>query len=301
MRRKSVQLAAAILMFLAPLLLLPEARAEDRSDVWQRTALTAGTVTHLAAGSGATPLLYALLAGGGVRVSADGGESWRVANLGLPVGALGEIPASALAVDPDRQDVAYLAVTLPGGETAVYRSADSARSWTLVGSGFGSGSIRALGAASNGDTVYAILGTHVYVGINGGSVWSQQGEWDTPFSAAALTIDPADPGHVFAITETSLLVTNDAGRTWRSVSSPSNGFAPSALAIAPSSRALYAGTADAVYRSSDNGATWLEMTSLRVSTAVHTILWDAGDERVGFVASDDTIYRTTDGGLTGVN
>ncbi len=298
MKRKSVQLAAAVLFFLAPLLLLPEAWAEDRSELWQRTALSAGTVTQLAAGSGATPLLYALLAGGGIRVSGDGGASWRIANLGLPVGALGDIPATALAVDPDSQEVAYLAVTLPGGESAIYRSGDGARSWSMVGSGFGSGGIRALGVARGGDTIYAILGSRVFVGINGGSVWSQQGAWDTPFSALALTIDPADPAHVFAMTATALLVTHDAGRTWRSVSSPVNAFAPAALAVGPVDGAVYAGAADALYKSSNDGATWAEMTTLTARTSVHTILWDARDERVGFVGTDDTIYRTTNGGLT---
>ena len=243
-------------------------------------------------------MLYALLAGGGVRVSADGGASWRVANLGLPSGALGEIPATALAVDPDRQEVAYLAVTLPGGETAIYRSGDGARSWTLVGSGFGSGSIRALGAARNGDTVYAILGSRVFVGINGGSVWSQQGEWDTPFSALALAVDPVDPAHLFAMTSTAVLVSRDAGRTWRAVTPPLNGFAPAALAAGPLDGAVFAGTADALYKSSDDGATWAEMASLAVRTSLRAILWDAQDAQVGFVATDDSLFRTTNGGLS---
>ena len=205
--------------------------------------------------------------------------------------------ATAPAVDPDSQDIAYRGSDAAGGRVGHL----SQRRWRslldLVGSGFGNGAIRALGVARGGDTVYAVLDSIVFVGINKGSTWSQQGRWDTRFAAQALVVDPTDPAHVFAMTSTALLVTYDAGRTWRAVAPPVTPFAPTAFACAPSGSDIYAGTANALYKSSNEGVTWEEATALKTRSSVRSILWDAQDRRIGFVATEDTVYRTTNGGL----
>ncbi|MFG0320567.1 MAG: WD40/YVTN/BNR-like repeat-containing protein, partial [Planctomycetota bacterium JB042] len=71
----------------------------------------------------------ALIDGGpesGIHKSTDGGATWRRLKRGLPSGDVGKI---ALAVSPQRPDVVYATIELPGGEGGFWRSSDRGESW----------------------------------------------------------------------------------------------------------------------------------------------------------------------------
>ncbi len=72
----------------------------------------------------------ALLNGGpesGIHKTTDGGETWTELTSGLPGGDKGKI---GLAISPQKSNVVYAGIELPGREGGFYRSEDHGASWT---------------------------------------------------------------------------------------------------------------------------------------------------------------------------
>src|SRR5262249_52286064 len=65
----------------------------------------------------------------GVYKSADGGETWKHLDNGLPKGLIGKVDVDLCAADPKR---VYAILEASDGAGGVYRSDDAGASWTLV-------------------------------------------------------------------------------------------------------------------------------------------------------------------------
>lgn len=99
-------------------------RSDDGGHHWHGLHTSAGPATALAtAASDALRILAYFPTAGAILSTADGGASWRPMNLTLAPGER----VAALAVDPQRADVAYAATNV-----AVYRSDDDGATWRSV-------------------------------------------------------------------------------------------------------------------------------------------------------------------------
>jgi len=156
-------------------------------------------------------------------------------------------------------------------------------------------------------------------GISGNSpgvnVLNESGEWTTP-----LIADYNNYGTMYAGFSTVVNRSTDGGNTWVSLPPlPSNGIHDneiSALAVANSNaNVLYAtrrirfefNSPPGVYRTTDGGSTWEDITSNLPDSLYYTSIdVNQTDENTAFVAlaglvDGEKVYKTTDGGSTWQN
>jgi photosystem II stability/assembly factor-like uncharacterized protein len=203
----------------------------------------------------ATPsTLYAVLTGhqyddeGGIAKSIDSGATWERTDAGLT--ETGYESVGQLLINPVRPSVLYAAT----GD-GVFKSTDSAKSWTAANSGL--------------DLAYL-----------------PDGRWP-------LALDPARPARLYAgLRAGALFRSTDAAATWTALGTRLSTLAVNAFAVDPggfvvggaaAAGAVLAGTPDGVYRSTDSGVTW---------TAANTGLPEARDIRALAIdpAAPSTLY-----------
>jgi photosystem II stability/assembly factor-like uncharacterized protein len=179
--------------------------------------------------------------------------------------------------------------------------------WTVVGPA--GGDARAF-ASFPGQPKHLLLGTTnswLYESVDEGASWHRLAKLDSAdgFVLDSIVVDSADSSTIYVgawkdSDGGGLWISHDRGRTWIEPA-PFKGQPVHALAQAPSDpRILYAGTLAGVFRSSDGGATWTQI-SPPDSHEIHEIESLAVDPD-----RSDTVYagtwhlpwKTTDGGKT---
>jgi len=128
------------------------------------------------------------------------------------------------------------------------------------------------------------FGNGVYKSTDGGNHWKHMG-LDNTYQIARVVIDPHEPDHVMVAAmgspwaespDRGVYRTNDGGKTWQKVLYTGPGVGVSDLAMDPQNpQVLYAGTyrfrrtpwnysdggpEDAIYKSTDQGATWTRLS-----------------------------------------
>lgn len=150
--------------------------------------------------------------------------------------------------------------------------------------------------------VYATaLGTYL-VTRNGGATWS---EIDLPADysyANSLAVDPRDGNVLYAITYDKLLRSADGGITW--TEKPANVNSMSQVAISADGSTVYVDGGDAVagrvlFRSTDRGETFTQVSQLPDGTGVLSMLTDPRNARTLYIDSVSAgVQRSVDGGAT---
>ncbi|HYY78327.1 MAG TPA: hypothetical protein VFD04_03970, partial [Actinomycetes bacterium] len=162
---------------------------------------------------------------------------------------------SSLAVDP-RDPAHLLAGAAAGG---IWESRDGGASWLPRGDRQPSLAIGALAFdpsrpavawAGTGEATLPDRGVGLLRSGNGGASWRLHASGGFVGSGFhALAVDPADPGHLLAVTTTGLHESTDAGASW----------APrlaGAYDLSLAGREVLAGGRDGLHRSADGGASW---------------------------------------------
>jgi photosystem II stability/assembly factor-like uncharacterized protein len=279
-------------------------RSIDEGQTWSTSAegIPCGTrVTDLAVGfeeGNQRGTLYATTEWGAFK--RIGERSWQPINEGIP--AFTYAPVFSIAADP----------VLPGGLYAgaqgLYRSWDGGRRWhrfqpggkivdliphpeevgrvySLESSSYWQwGSFETLGIdASNPSVVYRATELRLEKSSDGGVSWSTS--LNHPVHSVA--VDPSDARRIYAGSAyDGILKTTDNGKTW--FKSGWSGPIYS-LAVDPlRPNIVYAGYRGGVCRSTDFGATWLELDHAGMSEEIHEVVIDPIDPR--------TVYA---GGLRG--
>ncbi|MBV9718855.1 MAG: hypothetical protein JOZ77_06025 [Candidatus Eremiobacteraeota bacterium] len=220
----------------------------------------------------------------------------------------------------------------------VWESLDAGRTWRPIFDGQDIGSIGSIAVApSDPRTIYVgtgeadmrsdiAYGDGVYKSIDGGSTWTHLGLSDTK-QIGAIIVDPHDAniayvaalGHPYAAnTQRGVFKTTDGGRSWTKVLYQNADTGATALAMDPSDpNVLYAalwqtrrppwnvyppsnGPGSGLYKSSDGGATWTQLTQglpprvgrigLSISAAAPHRVYanvDSGPHLGGVYRSDD--------------
>ncbi len=258
-----------------------------------------GTVMALAAYSEGDREVFLAATQTGIFRSEDGGQSWAVANKGLPT-----LQISALAFAPN-------GTAFAGGLTGgIAISTNQGRTWYMTRS---AGLDRPVSAIAPSPR-YAEDAT-LLVGTDGGGVmrsadrgnhWAQANFRLLDLNVLALACAPVweknEP--VFAATADGVYRSTNGGRAWRGVGVGLEGKVVQALVVSPQyaeDHTLFAGTeADGIYRSTDGGRSWLPC-GVGAGGATINCLWvspNFGRDRLVLAGTSAGILRSTDGGNT---
>jgi photosystem II stability/assembly factor-like uncharacterized protein len=177
--------------------------------------------------------------------------------------------------------------------------------WTVVGPD--GGDARAF-AAVPGQPEHLLLGTTnswIYESLDEGASWRRTAKLGSAdgFVVDSIVIDAAHPSTIFAgawknSDNGGLWISHDGGRTW---SEPAGlkGQAVHALVQAPSdANILVAGTLSGVYRSTDRGLNWIQISppGSKEIHEVESLAVDPGNADVVYAGTWHLPWKTTDGG-----
>ncbi len=179
--------------------------------------------------------------------------------------------------------------------------------WTIVGPA--GGDARAF-ASFPGQPKHLLLGTTnswLYESMDEGATWHRLAKLgpEDGFVLDSIVVDSADPATIYVgawknSDDGGLWITHDHGRSWTEPVQ-FKGQPVHALVQAPSDpRTLVAGTLTGVFRSSDRGATWTQISppgSLEIHE-IESLAVDPGNPGIVYAGTWHLPWKTTDGGKT---
>jgi photosystem II stability/assembly factor-like uncharacterized protein len=167
--------------------------------------------------------------------------------------------------------------------------------------------VQGLAVGPEGKLVYAGTQSGIYVSEDGGATWRWAEDDTGGMVVFNLVIDPLDANRVYAGSwGHNVLRTTDGGRTWTPIHHGLETLSVHAFAIdaidnedMPSSlRVLYAGTVEAVYRSSDSGETWQASPMINRALTTFALTVHPTQPGVVFAGTTEGVYRSDDIGQT---
>lgn len=214
--------------------------------------------------------------------STDSGNSWTESNNGLPDDYVKDIEMSNNEV--------YVAT----GNSGVFFSGDNGDSWTLASIGMPNQFLSAI--ASVGSNLYAGFGpTGLYRTTNKGTNWSYlglQGDWiqllevrDSNF-LIVKTFPANDSGY-------SVLISTNNGQNWIA---RKNGLTDDVYCFAFKGQYIFAGGYDGVYRSANEGVTWIYSSIGIEGYRISRIHVYASRILAGLMGSNSGIYKSDNDG-----
>jgi len=225
-------------------------RSSDGGDTWSQlsTVVANGSVLALAVDPQDSNTLYAAVNPQGVFKSSDGGATWTAINNGIPVSRNGgTVNAFRVVTDPNIPQVVFATA-----DAGLFRSEDGGASWTAV--------VLALAPdlpafpnqpafpgrlafdPANPGVAYInfTFGSTALAGksTDDGKTFIALPQLPEQSGAAAVALDPGQPGVVFAATVGGIYSTSDDGAHWTKLMSG----VFTLLVDDPVNRALYAAT-----------------------------------------------------------
>lgn len=246
-----------------------------------------GDVVALAVDPRSPSIVYAGTFSNGVFRSVDGGETWAPVNEGLS-----DWFVSFIAID--RNSAVYV-----GTSSGLFKSENAGALWEPLRGGLPPGAIQDLAIEPGSPpNLYAAAGAFgLYKSGDAGRNWTRFAEGLEGHSVSGIAIDANAPGILYASTRTSLFRTSDGGSNWRPLSA-----APSViqvLEVDPASSAVYVGTFDGLFKSSDLGDTFARVQGGLPQTSIRKLVIGPGPSPILYAATRvEGIFRSDDAGAT---
>ena len=268
-------------------------KQRNQANIWEFTGPlnTGGRITDIEVSNLTGNPIYVGAASGGIFQSNDGGSSWQPIFDDQPMLSIGDI-----ALAPTDNEVIYVGtgeVNAGGGSLAydgdgVYRSDDAGLTWTSRGLE-NVGSIgKVLVDPTDVNTVYVgAMGPlfrndtnrGVYKSVDGGASWNQILFISNKTGIIDMSMHPTDPLTIYAV-------------AWERERTPEN--------------RTYGGPTSGIYKSTDGGASWDELTSglptdgnlkgrisIDIAASNPDVLYASYADATGNIQG---IYRTADAG-----
>jgi photosystem II stability/assembly factor-like uncharacterized protein len=277
---------------LAAVLLVPTAPLLAVEGQWSVLGPDGGRVLDLAFQPGSDQILYAAVSGGMYK-SRDAGATWTWAGTGLVAGA----QTTSVAVDPVHPETVYAC------QGSVFRGVDGGQTWKFIRVGESVYQV-AVHPRSSG-AVFAATTTGIFRTSDGGATWSRMTQGlPKSYTATLIAFDPSSQRRMYAFIQADpsatvgmLARSTDGGTTWQVLrNGPQQNQRIYSLAVDPRARGtLYAGTSQAVYKSTDSGTTWR-----RTGLAAGFVWTLKVHPRLGSVYAGTSagLFRSDDGGAT---
>ncbi|MDQ6892914.1 MAG: hypothetical protein M3167_09580 [Acidobacteriota bacterium] len=268
------------------------ARSDDGGGSWSVSPLPGATgVLSIATDAGNPNVVYAA-APNAVFRSDDGGVHWATST-GLPAGPVPFLSNSNRAFAADPRDAQTIYVGTGGGRGlmgSISVSRDAGRTWTDAHPSVPFGSVLALAAdAASRGTVWAATIQGTWRSQDSGTTWSLLGP-QPRFFASYLAVDPGSPTTLFASgspnnQETGVWRSIDSGASWSRIDL-GRGAGGGPIAVDQASHTLLVGGTGTVSRTSDSGATWIQLSHGLEPRPI---------KAVAFAADSTTVYSALDG------
>lgn len=204
---------------------------------------------------------------------------------------------NAIAISSQNSNRVWISTYSQG----IFKSVDGGANW--IPSGLSSIKVRYLTIDPNNEQIlYAGTGDinsngGIYKSTDGGSSWSQIGA-STYGNKNCLNIfvDKSNSNRVFAGSDFNLYVSNDAGNSWTALPL-GNTFPPATIVDLTTSSTIYSSVASAgIYKSTDNGASWVLKNASMGASLVFRLSQDtSGDLFATRVGSGGGVWRSEDG------
>jgi hypothetical protein len=237
--------------------------------------------------------IYAVARGNGLFRSDDQGQTWTEVDAGLGAVAISLVASSA-------PGTFYLL-----GLHHDYVTTNSGATWDPSDDGltFAAGGVSGALWIDPSDQSHLLTsnGRDVYRSTNGGAGWafSSAGLTDNQ-AVTALAVDASGPSTLYAGTHYGgLFVSTDEGDSWSPAGSGLSGSIFAVAADPSTPGTVYVSTGDALFKSTDGGASWARIDSgFPSSSVIWSVAVDPTDPQRVYAAAKSTVERSTDGGAT---
>ena len=328
MKKKRLAISLAAVVVIVPILALHKtpaaARAADDTSgngataPWEKTGGPPGL--NVSVIYKANSVVYAGTDTQGIYKSTDDGLNWVAANNGIERTAVRDISASGGNV---------LAATSSGcpGFNDVFKSTDNGTSWNPT-SGLGGKIVEAF--AIKGSSIYATVdlgvgGNGVWRSTDNGNTWQvvtspienggkiivsdnaiivaednfiwrstdDGASWDVveQFALTGVSSFARAGTKLFAAENVGIETSTDNGETW-DFSLFSNG----AYSLSSNGEIIYLGSNNKVFKSTDFGATWIDVSNGLGHGGIRSLLFDGTNLFAGTPADAVGVYKSTNGG-----
>jgi photosystem II stability/assembly factor-like uncharacterized protein len=285
-------------------------RSDDGGVSWRPAGRPGDSLaTSLAVDPRQPRTVYAGTPAEGLFKTTDGGGAW------APV--LPETMVLSLALDPRSPEKVYAGTSNFGFTAGVLRSADGGASWAVRNRGLSGLDVTTV-AADPGNPDILLAGTFghgLFRTVNRGRTWARTSlgfPAPSPVSVRVEDLFATAGGTFYArLAGSSLWKTTDAGSSWTAIPLPEGTLR--LLRHDPATPgSLYAFLSTGLYRSGDDGASWLRLTRPPLDAAFRDLavapypsddptLYAAGAVRAGpfsLPPTNPAVFRSLDGGST---
>jgi len=231
----------------------------------------------------------------GVYRSVNFGLEWNSSGLMVLYPEFDSSDTQGLAIDSTRPSVMYASVT--GARRGIYKTVDQGTLWNRAHDPLGAINALTLSGAAP-DVIFAGGYLLFWKSSNGGQTWQRLTH---PGNVNILVSHPTIPEIIYASVSLPagalLLRSSNAGVSWSSVIINARGLVKSigSIVIHPQSpNAVYVGTDEGVYTSTDGGFGW-RVLEVQKGAAVKAVGIDTARTDVLFAATQSAVFRSVAG------
>lgn len=231
--------------------------------------------------------------------SVDAGANWSVVH----AEPYGHGPTQLYAA-PTAPATLFVAIgdTVPlGRNEAILRSADAGTTWTATASVGGGATTEIVIDPTDADRIYVRAGytLPLYRSADGGASWSPIGAAlaGSPRAHRSLYVAQSDSNVLYLQTDVHTYRSADAGATWAAVDGGLPAL-PFALAVDPNDADVVYAPVDGVYKTTDGGASWSQISGASFGAAVVSLAVDPSNPATLYAGAGAALFKSGDGGIS---